>query len=65
MLCVFHFLFGPIQAVENGLSCCVTLQKDVLCQQVGISPSVSQDAFEDAVFTRVGKDHFALDTLRW
>lgn len=57
MLCVFDFLFG--------VSCGVTLQKDVLCQQVGLSPSVSQDAFEDAVFTRVGKDDFALDTLRW
>lgn len=42
-----------------------SLQKELLCQQVGLSPSVSQDAFEDAVLERVGGDDFVLDALRW
>lgn len=42
-----------------------SLQKELLCQQMGLSPSVSQDAFEDAVLERVGGDHFVLDALRW
>lgn len=39
--------------------------KELLCQQVALSPSVSQDAFEDAVLERVDGDDFVLDALRW
>lgn len=42
-----------------------SLQKELLCQQVALSPSVSQDAFEDAVLERVDGDDFVLDALRW
>ncbi|XP_059190585.1 alpha-aminoadipic semialdehyde synthase, mitochondrial isoform X2 [Centropristis striata] len=39
--------------------------KDLLCKQIGLSSSTSQDAFEDAVYEHVGKDDFIMDTLRW
>ncbi|KAM8892458.1 alpha-aminoadipic semialdehyde synthase, mitochondrial isoform 1-T2 [Spinachia spinachia] len=39
--------------------------KALLCRQVGLSPSVPHAAFEDAVFDRIGKDDFVMDTLRW
>lgn len=39
--------------------------KELLCQQMGLSSSTSQEAFEDAVFKRVGEDGFRMDTLRW
>lgn len=42
-----------------------SLQKELLCQQIGLSPSISQDAFEDAVLERVDGDDFVLDALRW
>lgn len=38
--------------------------KDLLCKQMGLS-SLSQDAFEEAVFERIGKDDFGMNTLRW
>uniref|UniRef100_UPI0037E935AC alpha-aminoadipic semialdehyde synthase, mitochondrial n=1 Tax=Semicossyphus pulcher TaxID=241346 RepID=UPI0037E935AC len=42
-----------------------TSWKDLLCQQMGLSPSLSHDAFEEAVYERIGKDDFGMDTLRW
>lgn len=42
-----------------------SLQKDLLCQQMGLSSSVSQEAFEGAVYEHVGKDDFGMETLRW
>lgn len=59
--------------VEGQRSKCVflnltvlwSLQKELLCQQIGLSPSISQDAFEDAVLERVDGDDFVLDALRW
>ncbi|XP_034391019.1 alpha-aminoadipic semialdehyde synthase, mitochondrial [Cyclopterus lumpus] len=39
--------------------------KALLCEQMGLSSSISHDAFEEAVFERVGKDDFVMDTLRW
>lgn len=41
------------------------LQKNLLCQQMGLSSSVSQEAFEEAVYERIGQDDFRMDTLRW
>uniref|UniRef100_A0A3B5B1N5 Aminoadipate-semialdehyde synthase n=1 Tax=Stegastes partitus TaxID=144197 RepID=A0A3B5B1N5_9TELE len=39
--------------------------KELLCQQMGLSSSISQDAFENAVFDCIGQDDFRMDTLRW
>ncbi|XP_036962004.1 alpha-aminoadipic semialdehyde synthase, mitochondrial [Acanthopagrus latus] len=39
--------------------------KELLCTQMGLSPSVSNEAFEDAVYERIGKDDFGMDSLRW
>uniref|UniRef100_A0AAQ5YTX3 Saccharopine dehydrogenase (NAD(+), L-glutamate-forming) n=1 Tax=Amphiprion ocellaris TaxID=80972 RepID=A0AAQ5YTX3_AMPOC len=39
--------------------------KELLCQQMGLSSSISHDAFEEAVFERIGQDDFRMDTLRW
>uniref|UniRef100_A0A3Q3EDK5 Aminoadipate-semialdehyde synthase n=1 Tax=Labrus bergylta TaxID=56723 RepID=A0A3Q3EDK5_9LABR len=40
-----------------------SLQKDLLCKQMGLSSSISQDAYEEAVYERIGKDEFAMETL--
>ncbi|XP_045892599.1 alpha-aminoadipic semialdehyde synthase, mitochondrial isoform X1 [Micropterus dolomieu] len=39
--------------------------KELLCKQMGLSSSISQDAFEEAVYERIGKDDFGMDTLKW
>ncbi|XP_054476363.1 alpha-aminoadipic semialdehyde synthase, mitochondrial-like [Anoplopoma fimbria] len=39
--------------------------KALLCKQMGLSSSISHDAFEEAVFEHIGKDDFVMDTLRW
>ncbi|KAM6937642.1 alpha-aminoadipic semialdehyde synthase, mitochondrial [Xenentodon cancila] len=39
--------------------------RELLCQQMGLSPSLSQEAFEEAVYKRTGEDPFIMDTLRW
>ncbi|KAM3870191.1 alpha-aminoadipic semialdehyde synthase, mitochondrial [Diretmus argenteus] len=39
--------------------------KQLLCKQMGLSASISHDAFEEAVYERIGKDNFRMDTLRW
>lgn len=39
--------------------------RDLLCDQMGLSSSISQDAFEEAVYERIGKDDFVMDALRW
>ncbi|XP_033972953.1 alpha-aminoadipic semialdehyde synthase, mitochondrial [Trematomus bernacchii] len=39
--------------------------KELLCKQMGLSSSVSDEAFEEAVYERIGKDDFAMETLRW
>ncbi|XP_047452983.1 alpha-aminoadipic semialdehyde synthase, mitochondrial isoform X1 [Mugil cephalus] len=39
--------------------------KELLCQQMGLSSSISQGAFEEAVYERIGQDDFRMDTLRW
>ncbi|KAM9853985.1 alpha-aminoadipic semialdehyde synthase, mitochondrial [Aulostomus maculatus] len=39
--------------------------KELLCQQLRLSPAVSQEAFEDAVHQHVEKDDFKMDSLRW
>ncbi|XP_067446993.1 alpha-aminoadipic semialdehyde synthase, mitochondrial [Thunnus thynnus] len=39
--------------------------KDLLCQQMGLSSSISQDAFEEAVYERIEKDDFRMESLRW
>ncbi|KAK5901654.1 hypothetical protein CesoFtcFv8_006996 [Champsocephalus esox] len=39
--------------------------KELLCKQMGLSSSVSDEAFEEAVYERIGKDDFAMESLRW
>ncbi|TMS06000.1 Alpha-aminoadipic semialdehyde synthase, mitochondrial [Larimichthys crocea] len=39
--------------------------KELLCRQMGLSSSTSQDAFEEAVYERIGKDDFEMNNLRW
>lgn len=39
--------------------------KELLCKQMGLSSSVSDEAFEEAVYERIGKDDFAMETLKW
>ncbi|XP_022066877.1 alpha-aminoadipic semialdehyde synthase, mitochondrial [Acanthochromis polyacanthus] len=39
--------------------------KELLCQQMGLSSSIAHDAFEKAVFERIGQDDFRMNTLRW
>lgn len=39
--------------------------RDLLCKQMDLSSSISQDAFEEAVYERIGKDDFVMDALRW
>ncbi|KAI9547454.1 hypothetical protein NQZ68_017003 [Dissostichus eleginoides] len=39
--------------------------KELLCKQMDLSSSVSDEAFEQAVYERIGKDDFAMETLRW
>uniref|UniRef100_A0A665TUM6 Alpha-aminoadipic semialdehyde synthase, mitochondrial n=1 Tax=Echeneis naucrates TaxID=173247 RepID=A0A665TUM6_ECHNA len=39
--------------------------RELLCKQMGLSSSVSHDAFEEAVYEQIGKDDFRMDTLKW
>ncbi|TNN41235.1 Alpha-aminoadipic semialdehyde synthase, mitochondrial [Liparis tanakae] len=39
--------------------------KALLCEQMGASSSLSHEAFEEAVYQRIGRDDFVMDTLRW
>uniref|UniRef100_A0AAX7W3B5 Saccharopine dehydrogenase (NAD(+), L-glutamate-forming) n=1 Tax=Astatotilapia calliptera TaxID=8154 RepID=A0AAX7W3B5_ASTCA len=39
--------------------------KELLCQQMDLSSSVSQNVFEQAVYEHTGQDDFRMDTLRW
>uniref|UniRef100_A0A3Q1JFP4 Alpha-aminoadipic semialdehyde synthase, mitochondrial n=1 Tax=Anabas testudineus TaxID=64144 RepID=A0A3Q1JFP4_ANATE len=39
--------------------------KELLCKQMGLSSSLSQEAFEEAVYEHVGRDDARMDTLRW
>lgn len=41
------------------------LQKELLCQQAGLSSSISHEAFQAAIYERLGQDDFGMDTLRW
>ncbi|XP_037539587.1 alpha-aminoadipic semialdehyde synthase, mitochondrial [Nematolebias whitei] len=54
----------PSPSLQNSLSSPVSW-KDVLCQQLGLMAPVSQEGFEAAVFERVGRDQFRMDTLKW
>ncbi|XP_070827469.1 alpha-aminoadipic semialdehyde synthase, mitochondrial [Chaetodon trifascialis] len=39
--------------------------KELLCKQLGLSSSISKEAFEEAVYERIGKDDVRMDNLRW
>ncbi|XP_056272362.1 alpha-aminoadipic semialdehyde synthase, mitochondrial [Pseudoliparis swirei] len=39
--------------------------KALLCEQMGASSSLSHEAFEEAVYQRIGGDDFVMDSLRW
>lgn len=39
--------------------------KELLCMQLGLSSSVSNDSFEEAVFNQIGRDEFRMQSLRW
>lgn len=43
----------------------MSLQKDLLSKQMGLSSSMSHEAFEEAVYERIGEDDFRMETLRW
>ncbi|KAK7916525.1 hypothetical protein WMY93_012286 [Mugilogobius chulae] len=53
-----------IQSAHTLLRGTLRFRKDVLCLQMGLSSSISQEAFEEAVFERVEKEQFRMDTLR-
>ncbi|KAK2842766.1 hypothetical protein Q5P01_012966 [Channa striata] len=52
---------------------CPTLQtssspvswKALLCKQMGLSSSIPQEAFQEAVYERVGRDDDKMESLRW
>nr|XP_046208416.1 alpha-aminoadipic semialdehyde synthase, mitochondrial isoform X1 [Oncorhynchus gorbuscha]XP_046208417.1 alpha-aminoadipic semialdehyde synthase, mitochondrial isoform X1 [Oncorhynchus gorbuscha]XP_046208418.1 alpha-aminoadipic semialdehyde synthase, mitochondrial isoform X1 [Oncorhynchus gorbuscha]XP_046208419.1 alpha-aminoadipic semialdehyde synthase, mitochondrial isoform X1 [Oncorhynchus gorbuscha] len=39
--------------------------KELLCNQIGLHPSTSDEAFEGAVYDRIGQDPFKMETLKW
>uniref|UniRef100_A0A672RMX5 Alpha-aminoadipic semialdehyde synthase, mitochondrial n=1 Tax=Sinocyclocheilus grahami TaxID=75366 RepID=A0A672RMX5_SINGR len=39
--------------------------KELLCKQIGLSTSVSSSVFEDAIYERIGRDDFRMQSLRW
>ncbi|XP_057185055.1 alpha-aminoadipic semialdehyde synthase, mitochondrial isoform X1 [Triplophysa rosa] len=39
--------------------------KELLCKQIGLASTVSSSAFEEAVYERIDKDDFRLQSLRW
>lgn len=39
--------------------------KELLCKQLALPSPISQEAFEEAVYQRIGKDDFRMETLRW
>uniref|UniRef100_A0A4W4GT05 Alpha-aminoadipic semialdehyde synthase, mitochondrial n=1 Tax=Electrophorus electricus TaxID=8005 RepID=A0A4W4GT05_ELEEL len=39
--------------------------KQLLCKQIGLSSSVSDDSFQEAVFNQIGRDEFRMQTLKW
>lgn len=41
------------------------MQKELLCQQAGLSSSISHDAFQAAIFEHLGGDDFCMEALRW
>lgn len=40
-------------------------QKELLCKQIGLASTVSSNAFEEAVYERIDKDDFRMQSLRW
>lgn len=56
------YWYSALQSLCDVLS---SRQKALLCKQMGLSSSISHDDFEEAVFERIGKDDFVMDTLRW
>ncbi|CAL8360409.1 unnamed protein product [Lota lota] len=38
--------------------------RELLCTQMGVSSSLPQEAFEEAVYQRIGRSDFRMDTLR-
>ncbi|XP_034144219.1 alpha-aminoadipic semialdehyde synthase, mitochondrial isoform X2 [Esox lucius] len=39
--------------------------KELLCKQIGLPPSTSDEAFEKAVYEHIGQDDFRMETLKW
>ncbi|XP_048825797.1 alpha-aminoadipic semialdehyde synthase, mitochondrial isoform X1 [Brienomyrus brachyistius] len=39
--------------------------KELLCHLMGIPSSTSGSAFQDAVFDRIGRDEYRMETLKW
>lgn len=39
--------------------------KELLCKQIGLPSTVSSSAFEEAVYERINKDDFRMQSLRW
>ena len=40
-------------------------QKELLCKLIGLSPAISDEAFEEAIYENIGKDDFRMETLKW
>ncbi|KAM4553072.1 alpha-aminoadipic semialdehyde synthase, mitochondrial isoform 1-T3 [Fundulus diaphanus] len=54
---------GPSPVLQDPTS--AISWKELLCQQMGLSSSISQEAFEEAVYKQTGEDQFRMDSLRW
>ncbi|XP_067091599.1 alpha-aminoadipic semialdehyde synthase, mitochondrial isoform X1 [Osmerus mordax] len=39
--------------------------KELLCKLIGLSPAISNEAFEEAIYENIGKDDFRMETLKW
>lgn len=52
-----------METFGNMMRVCFS-QKELLCQQAGLSSSISHEAFQAAIYERLGQDDFGMDTLR-
>ena len=46
------------------LTCSSPPQRELLCTQMGVATTLSQEAFEEEVFRRTGGSDFRMETLR-
>lgn len=58
MLSIFIFNSGYDNIIVSRT------QKELLCKLTGLSATESNSAFEDAVYERIGRDDFRMQSLR-